>query len=192
MIRILLSFFALTCTVIFAGFPRPAMADNNDYTQIPPPQIIQNKAPSALNGELSSFDYPMIRLTPDKPQIVRLSRDATNIVVGNDAHLNVIPDTSRTLVLVPRLPGATYFEVLDAQSNVIMGRHVIVAAPKQDYVRVRRACTSEMDDCTRYSVFFCPDMCHEVNVMQEETASEKTKVPEETAARPEPGDETQE
>ncbi len=161
----------------------PSLADNqDDFNQIlPPASVLNESVPDEIDGEITSSAYPMIRLTPDKPEIVRLSRNMANVIVGNDAHLSVYPDSSRTLVLIPRLPGATYFEAVDSTGRVIMGRHVIVASPKQDYIRVRRTCTAEMDGCQRYSVFFCPDMCHEVNVMQEENSSKEKVIPEEAS-----------
>ena len=71
----------------------------------------------------------MIRLTPDNPLIVHLDSDARSIMVGNPAHLNAILDTTRSIVLIPRDPGATYLTVIGKDGKVIMQRHVIVAAP---------------------------------------------------------------
>ncbi len=112
--------------------------------------------------------HPPVRLTPDKSEIIKLDREARTIVVGNPEHLNVLADTSKTLILVPRQPGATHFTVLDGHGEVIMQRHVIVASPKERYVRVRRSCAmSDNKDCQETSVFYCPDMCHKVNIAAE-------------------------
>jgi hypothetical protein len=86
-------------------------------------------------------------------------------MVGNPAQIAVMLDSPRLAVVIPRAPGATYFTVLDKDGNVIMQRHVIVASPKKNYVRVRRSCANAASgsDCQPTSVYFCPDMCHEVS-----------------------------
>ena len=50
-----------------------------------------------------------------------------------------------------------------------MQRHVIVASPKQDYVRIKRTCQDE--ECQSTSVFYCPDMCHEIGLGGQEDES---------------------
>lgn len=114
---------------------------------------------------------PMIRLTPDKSELVRLDRDAVSVVVGNPTHLSVLLDTPRMLILVPKVPGATSFTVLDEAGNVVMQRHALVAAPKDKYVRIRRSCPAGSTNCRATSVYFCPDICHEVDVTQMESGS---------------------
>ena len=101
---------------------------------------------------------------PDKSELVPLDGDATSVVVGNPAHIGVMLDTPRLAVVIPRTAGATYFTVLGKDGNVIMQRHVIVAAPKKNYVRVRRSCGNAPAGtaCQPTSVYFCPDMCHEI------------------------------
>lgn len=110
--------------------------------------------------------HPAIRLTPDRSELVRLDTEAGTVVVGNPAHLSVLIDTSKTLVLVPKMPGATHFTVLDGKGNLIMQRHVIVASPKEHYVRVRRSCAGASGDCKDTSVYYCPDMCHQVAISE--------------------------
>jgi hypothetical protein len=102
--------------------------------------------------------------------MVRLDEDAGTVIVGNPVHINIIADSARTLVVVPRTPGATYFTVLDKKGEVMMQRHVIVASPKKNYIRVRRTCPADNDACKPISVYYCPDMCHEIlQAEQEET-----------------------
>lgn len=53
-----------------------------------------------------------------------------------------------------------------------MQRHVIVASPKEKYMRIRRSCAGSDDDtCQSTSVFYCPDMCHEIIMGSEEADS---------------------
>ena len=126
--------------------------------------------------------HPILRLTPEKSELLRLDRNALSVVVGNPSHLNILMDTPKLLVLVPRAPGATHFTVLDRHGEVVMQRHVIVAAPKQNYIRIRRSCANAGEDsgCQATSVYFCPDMCHEVDVTQVNEEMEQTESPEET------------
>ncbi|MCC6597622.1 MAG: pilus assembly protein N-terminal domain-containing protein [Alphaproteobacteria bacterium] len=112
------------------------------------------------SGEIT---HPEIRMTPDKSDLVRLEKAAASVIVGNPAHLSILADSSKTLVLIPRAPGATYFTVLGASGEVLMQRHVIVASPKEHYMRVRRSCAGAASkDCETTSVFYCPDMCHRI------------------------------
>ena len=66
---------------------------------------------------------------------------------------------------VPRQPGATSLTLLNGENKVIMQRHVIVASPKEQYIRVRRSCINGGNDCAPTRVYYCPDMCHEVQIM---------------------------
>ena len=107
--------------------------------------------------------HPAIKLTPDKSELIRLDTAASSIIIGNPNHLSILADTSKTLVLVPRAVGATHFTVLDFDGNILMKRHVIVGSPKENYLRIRRSCVgSTGNDCQSTSVFYCPDMCHEI------------------------------
>lgn len=138
----------------------------------PHPADILDLAPAAGTTLPSAEDllatHPMLRMTPDKTEIVTLDSDAASVIVGNPAHINVQLDTPRTMVVTPLAPGATYLTVLDQERNVIMQRHIIVASPKQRYIRIRRSCANAEDSsaCKQTSVYFCPDMCHEIDVTQ--------------------------
>jgi hypothetical protein len=107
--------------------------------------------------------HPALRMTPDKSEIIKLDQKAGSIIIGNPNHINILADSSTQLIIVPRAPGASYFTVLDEKGNILMQRHVIVSSPKEQYVRVRRSCNSG-GSCLVNSVYFCPDMCHEIMV----------------------------
>lgn len=120
--------------------------------------------------------HPPLRLTPDKSEIVRLDRPVVNLIVGNPTHANVLMDNQRMLVVVPKLPGATFFTALDKDGKVVMQRHIIVASPTQKYVRVKQTCAGQTSGaCLPTRVYYCPDMCHEVNVMNEGEAKRPSK-----------------
>lgn len=132
-----------------------------------PPVTIAHAADTNLPDNQT---HGALRLTPDKSEIITLGSPAGSIIVGNPNHMNIIADSAQRLVIVPRAPGASHFTVLDNDGNVIMQRHVIVAAPTQDYIRIRRACT-DPDTCQDTSIFYCPDACHEIGLEQDGNAS---------------------
>lgn len=158
--------------------PVPAQAASKVIPAEATPQDTM-AAPSSLglSTPTTSFqtadteEMPPLRISPDQPTVLQLDRDAINILVGSNKNLRVVPDTNRTLVLIPKQPGSTYFRALDAEGKVVMQRHVIIGAPKNDYIRIRRACVNSGDKgCREYSVYYCPDMCHEVSVTQGENS----------------------
>lgn len=143
----------------------PAQATLPAGGDLMPP--VTARSASSPSESLNAETHPTLNLTPDKSELVNLDRDATSVVIGSPDQIGVMLDTPRLAVVIPRKPGATYFTVLDKDGKVIMQRHVIVAAPKRNYVRVRRSCANATDGkaCAPTSVYFCPDMCHEVTNM---------------------------
>lgn len=141
-----------------AAKPMSPFADN-----MMPPQAsaVQENPGTAPDSAM----YPPMRLTPDKSELVRLKRKAASVLIGNEAHIQVLLDTPTRLVVIPRAPGATYFTILDDQGDIVMQRHVIVASPKEKYVRIRRSCASNAGrGCQETSIYYCPDMCHDVQI----------------------------
>jgi Flp pilus assembly secretin CpaC len=145
--------------VLMAAAPALAQPSSGDLMPAVSPQSAAQPTES-LEGET----HPMLTLSPDKSELVRLDRDAHSVVIGNSSHVAVMLDTPRLAVVIPRNPGATYFTVLDKDGKIVMQRHVVVGAPKKDYVRIRRSCGNVPDGvaCQPTSVYFCPDMCHEI------------------------------
>ena len=157
------------CALAAAMFvPHGASADDKPVDIMP--------AVSAADSEDRAMPekttHPIVRLTPDKSELIRLDGEAGSIVIGNPLHINVIADSSTTLVIVPRSPGATHFTVLSKQGEVLMQRHVIVASPKENYIRVKKTCREDSGDgCQETNVFYCPDMCHEIGLAQDDEKS---------------------
>lgn len=109
--------------------------------------------------------HPMLRLTPDKAEIVTLDKPVRSFIVGNEAHMGLFMDTARRLILVPRMPGATYFTAIGEDGRVVMQRHVIISGPKENYVRIRRSCAmAGSASCESTQVYYCPDMCHNISI----------------------------
>lgn len=140
----------------------PAKVSESDLVNIP----VAPEIPS--DTTVDAAEETPLRISSDKPEVIKLDRDAVNVLVGSDETLRAVPDTNRTIVLIPKKPGATYFKAIDADGKVIMQRHVIVGAVEKgnQYIRIRRACAADDAKCKEFSVYYCPDMCHEVNVIQ--------------------------
>ena len=115
--------------------------------------------------------HPVLNLTPDKSELIKLDQDAASVVVGNPNHISVMLDTPDTLIVVPRAPGASYFTVMGKDGSILMQRHAVVGTASQkseEYVRIRRSCgPNSGNDCQQTSVYFCPDICHEVSLDQQ-------------------------
>jgi hypothetical protein len=120
-----------------------------------------------------------IRVAPNQSEIIKLERDAVSIVVTNPEHARVLLDNPRTLIIVPNLPGATSFKVMDHAGDVIFERDIIVSQPKRDYMRIRRLCANGESSCTQnQAVYYCPDGCYEVRTPSEDEAATPTAVEE--------------
>ncbi|HEY8189703.1 MAG TPA: pilus assembly protein N-terminal domain-containing protein [Micavibrio sp.] len=151
-------------------------AGKGDAHGLIPPAATVNYGAEKPSGEDT---HPMLRLTPDKSELIRLDQDAESVIVGNPTHLGVLMDNRRLLILVPRQPGATYLTVLDAKGDIIMQRHVLVAVPGTDYVRIRRSCSAEAlsKGCQQTSVYYCPGMCHEVGIVSDTGSGDIAPLP---------------
>lgn len=148
--------FFMSATVSFsAAWAQPT-------EELMPPVSAQSAAQPTES--LDQETHPVLKMTPDRSELVRLDREAHSVIVGNPNHVTVMLDTPRLAVIIPRNPGATYFTVLDKDGKVVMQRHVVVSSPKKDYVRIRRSCGNvpQGTPCQPTSVYFCPDMCHEI------------------------------
>lgn len=155
--------------LLMAGLALPGAARAQDAAIQPAEDLmpaVSGQSAATPSESMNAETHPNLTLSPDKSELVTLDRDATSVVVGNPNHIGVLLDTPRLAVVIPRTPGATYFTVLDKDGQVIMQRHVLVAAPKKNYVRVRRSCSgangARGSNCQPTSVYFCPDMCHEI------------------------------
>lgn len=126
--------------------------------------------PQAGSATTYQAEQNALRLTPDKSELVRLPRNAGSVLVGNPAHISVLAESARTLVIVPKAAGASHFTVLDESGDIIMRRHVIVASPSKNYIRIRRTCTGGDEACQDTSVYYCPGMCHEINMQSAEAS----------------------
>ena len=163
----LLSFTFILSATILLFTPLLSHADEETIDILPP---VTHSGDTAYMPDDST--HPTVRLTPDKSELIRLEKKAGSIIIGNPAHINVIADSADTLVIIPKTPGATHFTVLDKHGQTLMQRHVIVASPKQDYVKVKRVCREDSKECQNTSVFYCPDTCHEIGLTNQDSSSD--------------------
>lgn len=144
----------------------PSITLNEGVAKAQPPIDVMPAQKAETQGiyyDMNAITHPQIEMTPDKSELVRLDDEAASIIIGNPKHLTVMAESPKMLVLVPHSAGATYFTVLNHKNEVIMQRHVIVASPKEKYIRVRRSCAgSANQNCQETSVYYCPDMCHQI------------------------------
>lgn len=133
-------------------------------TSLTSAQTMDMPATSAASAPIVSdgTTHPILNLTQDKSEMIKLGQEAASVIVGNPNHISVLLDTPDTLVIVPRAPGASHFSVIGEDGKVLMQRHVVVGAAKENYVRIRRSCNANSRDCEAVSTYFCPDTCHEV------------------------------
>ncbi len=117
-------------------------------------------SPAAVVKRIDNDDA--LRLTSNKDQIIRLQKDAVSVIVNNPDHASVMLDSPRVLIVMPRLPGATSFKVLDARGDIILEKDIIVTNAQRQYVRVRRICAGNDSSCVPAAYYYCPDGCYEV------------------------------
>ncbi len=173
----------------FSGLEPAAGAETNNMPKINEADL--KDAPELPALATDAKEEAPLRISPDKPEVIHLDRDAVNVLVGSEETLRAVPDTNRTLILIPKKPGATFVKVTDAEGKIILQRHVIVGAPEREnkYIRIRRACANDDRNCKQFSVYYCPDMCHEVNVVQGDNASSQTtNAPADAPSSPRPDD----
>lgn len=115
-----------------------------------------------------------IRLTPDRTEIVRLEQDAASVVVTNPAHAQVMLETPRLMLVMPRSPGSTSLFVLDKEGNTIFERDIIISGTAKPYVRIRKSCGSNDNNCNSDSYFYCPDGCYEVGTVPPSDNAQQT------------------
>ncbi len=156
-----------TLAIALLAISAPSYADEKVVDILPP----ITHANTMEVEDIGEATHPIIRLTPDKSELIHLDDSATSIIIGNPAHINVIADSAKLLVIIPKAPGATHFTILGKNGQIIMQRHVIVASPKKDYLRIKRTCSDSDDNCQATSVFYCPDMCHEIRSMEDSESS---------------------
>lgn len=166
-------FMALAFAGLLGFTAMPALADG----VVEMTRLLKGGDSSATAAQVKpavpvSGDSTAIRLTPDRTKVLRLRESAASVIVANPNHAAVTLDSPRLLILMPREPGTTSFTVLDAQGKILLERNIIVTSTAQpQYVRVRRVCGSNAQDCQPANYYYCPDGCFEVTPVAHENSN---------------------
>lgn len=152
------SWSAILIGFLLISFPPAAHADGIDND-------VLKKILGSGNATIKPVDDDILRLTTNKDKLIRLEKDAASVIVNNPEHAQVLLDSPRLLIVMPRQPGATSFSVLDGAGNVILHKEIIVSNVESHYVRIRRMCTGGDASCAPTSYFYCPNGCYEVTTM---------------------------
>ncbi len=183
-------FWLVLVLVIFVqgeSWVTPARADGGeallerllDDSAVPAAAVVQQTSKTTTTTTTTNAarvtPRDALRLTPDRTEIIRLDRDAASVVVTNPAHAQVMMETPRLLLVMPRAPGSTSLFVLDQDGQTILERDIIVSAAAAPYVRIRKSCTGADEGCNANSYYYCPDGCYEVSTVPSE---ENTALPE--------------
>ncbi len=145
------------------GYSNQSAQAQNTISMIP---TITVAAGGETPMSMDDSTHPDISLTPDKSTIIKLDEKIISVLIGNPLHLGVVAQSSNILVLVGKEPGSSYFTALGRDGKILMQRHVLVAAPAKNYMRVRKTCAlTEDETCEATNVYYCPDgMCHDVKI----------------------------
>jgi Flp pilus assembly secretin CpaC len=111
----------ITATLLSAGIMTPALSADEDI------EVVFNQA-----------------------KIVKLSRAADTVVVGNPEIADALVKDSTTIVITGKYFGSTNFVVLDANGAVIVDRQIRVSRSTDDTVNVYRQSSSTSFTCTPF------------------------------------------
>jgi Flp pilus assembly secretin CpaC len=91
-----------------------------------------------------------IEVTMNQAKIVKLSRAADTIVVGNPLIADAAVQDATTIVLTGKGFGVTNIVVLDTEGNPVIDEQVIVSRQSASTVRVYRRADVQTLSCTPY------------------------------------------
>ncbi len=91
-----------------------------------------------------------IAVTMNQAKIVKLSRDADTIVLGNPLIADAAVKDPRTIVITGKGFGVTNFVVLDTKGNAIVDEQVVVSRSVAETVRIYRGAKVQTLSCTPF------------------------------------------
>lgn len=91
-----------------------------------------------------------ITVTMNQAKIVKLSRDADTIVLGNPLIADAAVKDPRTIVITGKGFGVTNFVVLDSKGDPIVDEQVVVSRSVAETIRVYRRAKVQTLSCTPY------------------------------------------
>ena len=91
-----------------------------------------------------------IEVVMNQAKIVKLSRDADTIIVGNPLIADAAVKDARTIVITGKGFGVTNFVVLDTKGNPVVDEQVIVSRSVAETIRVYRRASVQTLSCTPF------------------------------------------
>ena len=104
-------------------------------------------AASAVLGAVPADAEP-ITVVVDRAKVMRVSRPADIVIIGNPAIADATIQDNQTLIITGRSFGTTNLIVLDAAGQAIADEVIIVAAPNDQVVTVYRRASRQTYSCT--------------------------------------------
>ena len=98
--------------------------------------------------EVALADAEPITVVVDRAKVMRVSRPADIVIIGNPAIADATIQDNQTLIITGRSFGTTNLIVLDAAGQAIADEVVIVAAPNDQVVTVYRRASRQTYSCT--------------------------------------------
>lgn len=89
-----------------------------------------------------------LRVVMDRAKVVRISRPADTIIIGNPGIVDATVQDARTLILTGRTFGVTNLIILDAEGDPIVDETVLVHGDESNTVRVYRRAERETLACS--------------------------------------------
>lgn len=89
-----------------------------------------------------------IAVTVDRAKVMRISRPADIVIIGNPAIADATIQDNQTLIITGRSFGTTNLIVLDAAGQAIADEVITVSAPDEQVVTVYRRASRQTYSCT--------------------------------------------
>ena len=86
----------LFCAVFILGFTSAQAQDASAAITLPLGDVIDMPVQTKTIDDQLPMTYPMLRMTQDKSEMIKLNREAASVVVGNPNHISVLLDTPTT------------------------------------------------------------------------------------------------
>ncbi|WP_319411508.1 pilus assembly protein N-terminal domain-containing protein [uncultured Cohaesibacter sp.] len=105
---------------------------------------------SISDGALAEQSYPMIQVKMDRAKVMRVSRPASMVIIGNPAIADATIKDSKTLIITGKQFGTTNLIVLDAAGEPIADELLSVSSATESNVVVYKG-------ADRYTLHCSPD-----------------------------------
>lgn len=114
-------------------------------------KVLLAAALTSLIGSTTGFGAEgTIDVVLNQAKIVKLSRPADTIVIGNPNIADAAVKDSKTIVITGKYFGTTNFVVLDAKGNPIVDQQISVSRSVSDTVNVYRQSEVQTLSCTPF------------------------------------------